>query len=73
VTAKRQLYDNKRDAADDIRDWVQVLLHDTKVKLPTLEQMSLPDLTSLSIAIDAAGAAWMSELVHDALTDEGET
>ena len=51
-----------------IREWVQVLLRDPKAAgLPTLERLSPADLAALAVAIDIAGAEWMSTLVHEAL------
>lgn len=72
MTPHPPLYDRKQDAADDIRDWVRVLLHEPTAELETLERLSLSDLTSLSIAIDKAGASWMSALVHHVMSDKGE-
>jgi hypothetical protein len=72
MTFHRQPHDRKQDVADDIRDWVRVLLGDPKAELTTLERLSLPDLTLLWIAIDQAGEAWMSELVHDVMSDKGD-
>lgn len=64
----RQPHDRKSDVADDIRDWVRVLLGDPKAELLTLERLSLSDLTSLVIALDKAGEQWMSTLLHDAMS-----
>jgi hypothetical protein len=66
-------YDRKQDAADDIRDWVRVLLHKPKARLTTLELLSLADLTLLAVAIDMAGEAWMSRLVHDVMSGKEDT
>jgi len=68
MTFHRQPRDRKQDVADDIRDWVRVLLGDPKAELPTLERLSLSDLTSLAIALDKAGEQWMATLVHDVMS-----
>jgi hypothetical protein len=73
LTFHRQPRDRKQDVADDIRDWVRVLLSDPKAELATLERLSLPNLVSLSVAIDKAGEAWMSGLVHDVMSSKRDT